>query len=653
MTPKWNFPFSNDGQGQGLLSAGKAMFSENIFENTVREIVQNSLDASDDNKPPVHLEVREIKVDMHDVNGKNLKQHFDACKEEIESQGDDLSNSKKMVGQLQRGINALEGASITCLAFIDSNTCGLIENNWKAIIGEGLVYKNTKSPGGSYGMGKDAPVALSDLNTIVYSTRYIGDIAKGREEKMIGVSKLMTHKMKGQERQATGFFPKKSEPLRGSDIPEVFRLQDTGTGVFILGFNPERHFSSDETLESEIRKSICKNFFHAIYHDKLHVSIITGDKPTKINKDTLALDFEKELKKIKDRDERESLSRAYSYFKVVQGEPQKIEVGASDFGKLKNIDLFIHLENDAPNRVAFLNKNGMFITDSRDIKKNPFHPRRNFPEDFSAVIIPSTDEGDRWITSMHNPPHNEISVGFLDPDEKSETKTTLRQLANIRSAIREAIGEIVDENISQIDNLYELAQSFPEWQSDGKPEKGEGQSDFFWHEIKPIPPKKSRTGTFHREENDEEDPDAEEPIDTPGPNPNPDPRPQPRPKPPVVQKEEKFINPRIIRLAHNKLKVCFSMRKEVNSGTEVFVQIIPRGFEYKKNNHPIGIERIDTKSCGKDIKINKIEENDIEYLSLEFNSKFSEQDRIAFIVDTYNDFDEAVAFDIIEVKEAK
>ena len=58
-------------------------------------------------------------------------------------------------------------------------------------------------------------------------------------------------------------------PLTGArSIPKVFRLSDTGTGVFIMGFNPR---SDDWT--AEIAKAAADNYFYAIHNKHLVVSI--------------------------------------------------------------------------------------------------------------------------------------------------------------------------------------------------------------------------------------------------------------------------------------------------------------------------------------------------------------------------------------------
>ena len=61
-------------------------------------------------------------------------------------------------------------------------------------------------------------------------------------------------------------------PIMGRDIPPFFQLAETGTGVFIMGFNPH---SSDWV--DEVATAVIENFFHAIHHQNLTVDVIPKD----------------------------------------------------------------------------------------------------------------------------------------------------------------------------------------------------------------------------------------------------------------------------------------------------------------------------------------------------------------------------------------
>ena len=145
---------------------------------------------------------------------------------------------------------------------MDAGTLGLIGRSWDALVfQEGSVQKSGAAPGGSNGVGKNAVLNVSDLRTVFYSTRYI-QRREGRVEKLQGKATLMDHpnpQDKSESLQHVGFYSMPhGEPVLTTQIPDFFRLDDVGTGVFIMGFNPR---SNDWTRE--VTAAVIENFFHA------------------------------------------------------------------------------------------------------------------------------------------------------------------------------------------------------------------------------------------------------------------------------------------------------------------------------------------------------------------------------------------------------
>ena len=126
---------------------------------------------------------------------------------------------------------------------VDSGTTGLnTTQKWNALVEQaGAVSKPDWIPaGGAFGIGKNAVFNISAIRTVLYSTRYI-ERRRGRQEKVQGKSILMTHTppnaKPSQDVQHVGFL--KWPVLKNlSELPSELRLDDVGTGVFILGFDP-------------------------------------------------------------------------------------------------------------------------------------------------------------------------------------------------------------------------------------------------------------------------------------------------------------------------------------------------------------------------------------------------------------------------------
>ena len=100
---------------------------------------------------------------------------------------------------------------------------------------------------------------VSDLRTVFYSTRYI-QRREGRVEKLQGKATLMDHpnpQDKSESLQHVGFYSMPhGEAVLTTQIPDFFRLDGVGTGVFIMGFNPR---SNDWTRE--VTAAVIENFF--------------------------------------------------------------------------------------------------------------------------------------------------------------------------------------------------------------------------------------------------------------------------------------------------------------------------------------------------------------------------------------------------------
>ena len=163
---------------------------------------------------------------------------------------------------------------------------------------------------------------MSDLQTVFYSTRYLNG-RKGRVEKLQGKATLMNHPSPDdmqKDLQHIGFYKDSTgEPVLGRDIPSFFRLDEPGTGVFIMGFNPR----SDNWVE-EITSAVIESFFYAIHHKQLVVEIETE------NDETVAVTHE-DLDSLFNRDNK--TPNAYHYYKAIR------DVEAVQTSKLASIGI--------------------------------------------------------------------------------------------------------------------------------------------------------------------------------------------------------------------------------------------------------------------------------------------------------------------------
>lgn len=436
----WNFPPRNGGI-DFVTDPSSAHFSDAPIVKLVREIIQNSLDAKHTGYvDPVVVEFKEENVSRTLIGGESLERHIAACFDRSASEG-----RPGAMATYKRALDISRQRTIRCLKAQDMGTIGLDDARWNAlVVQEGAVSKTGGAPGGNYGIGKNAALNVSDLQTVFYSTRYIAG-RRGRVEKMQGKATLMGHAAPdnpSEQLQHIGFFAgPDGSPFMGRNIPSFFRLDETGTGVFIMGFDPRTaNWVEDMTC------AVIENFFHAV-SDKQLVVRITADKTghtVEINHETIDSLFDSQAARG---------SSAVHYYRAVRDIESERTSRLTPLGSLL---VHVVFGEGAPRRTALVNRNGMLIADSKDLRINPLSPRaRGIWPDFAAVVIPETERGDLWLRSMENPSHDSLSTEQLPTEaERKDADNLFKRARSEIAGIIEDLAELeayVDE--SNIDEL--------------------------------------------------------------------------------------------------------------------------------------------------------------------------------------------------------
>lgn len=194
---------------------------------------------------------------------------FDCCIEA--SKGDPVAT--KFFQQAQK----LMKGKIDVLRISDHNTTGLVgadtddtKTPWHQLVkGRGSSNKNINS-GGSFGIGKAAPLACSYFHTIFYASK-VDDV-----DSYVGVSRLLSFEAKesgffGKEYTTTGTgFYSASDNMNAILKPFAmgsFRRKDNGTDIYILALE------KDKDLYGTIRLAVLENFFVSIEFQKLVVHV--------------------------------------------------------------------------------------------------------------------------------------------------------------------------------------------------------------------------------------------------------------------------------------------------------------------------------------------------------------------------------------------
>ena len=443
---QWNFP-PRSGGVEVINDPSSAFFRDDAIAKLVREVIQNSLDAREPGiQEPVCVTFADVQVERSLIGASQLYRHLVSClNRSVEEE-----RPESIRNLYQEAVKTLKNSQVRCLRITDSNTTGLQGRRWDALVTqEGSVEKpDAGSPGGSFGIGKNAVFNVSDILTVFYSTNYL-DRRRGRVDRVQGKATLMAHPNPSDEDESlqhTGFYTDEyGEPIEGRrEIDPFFLLSEPGTGVYVMGFNPRV-----ADWVGEVIRAVLRNFFFAIHHQTLVVCIKDDTQTVRISHEDLELLFERYAT---------NMQESYDYYRAIRDtEPTETE----RIRNLGSVELYVKIDS-GPRRMAYVNRNGMLITDSREKKDNPIPPRnRSLWPDFAAVVIPSTDSTDRYIRRMENPSHDSISPSQLR--EQSEQRKMENAFRNVRRIIR----EIMDKrtHLSQSGNqanLRELAEMFPE-----------------------------------------------------------------------------------------------------------------------------------------------------------------------------------------------
>lgn len=443
LTKKWNYPSNNYGQIFGIADSGVETFKGTPIKSLAREICQNSLDASLENGKPTRIEFKAFSIEPHKIPD------YDGLEDALERAEYFWSqqNSTKSKEFFKQALHVIHQPTITCLRISDFNTTGLVGSHeeynspWCNLTKSSGVCDKHGSSGGSFGIGKFAPFACSDLRTVFYSTSDKDGICASQ-----GVSRLTSFKNKKNEiTQGTGYYGDvKNSPMyrQFSLDPAYFRnADDFGTDTFILGFN------GDSGWQHQMVASILDGYLYAIYNGTLVVDV----DGIIVNKDSLAdlmISHKDYFNEYADEYYQtlidEDLSRTFT---------KELTEGPEISGKLT---LKLMIKPSFSRRVAMIRQTGMKIKDKGNI--NGLIP-------FAGTLFIEGVSINSYLRSLENPQHLEWEIERAD--NKSEAKRLLTSLTRfIKSSLDEMKNDESEESLDPTVGEYLSAND-----SDNSPNK--------------------------------------------------------------------------------------------------------------------------------------------------------------------------------------
>lgn len=437
-------------EDEGLGHAGIETFKDAPYAGTARECGQNSADAKI--AKPVRIDFDLIQIDLHDFPALgSFSSAIDCCLSKSKSTLDE-----KGIDFFERAKKLLSDQKIQVLRISDFNTAGLRGPSapgtpfHSLVKSTGVSRKELDTSGGSFGIGKNAAFAISELQTVFYSTVYHDD-AGNNQFLAQGKSLLISHTDKdGNARRQTGYWGGEDfSPIEDVlSVPEWLRRFERGTSIFAVGFREVANW------HYRMAASLIRNFFTAIHRGEMEFYLSGGD--IQITSKTLGELFENEhiLGASKDSNELEEFKYASNLYECLVSEESKdIEFSIDGLGEVR-IKLLI--KENMPKRLSII-RNGMVITGSLEHFGDKF---AQFPmyKEFVALVEPMSDRGSALIKTLENPRHDGVSAERISDQEKR--KKAISIMAKLAQAIRQAIKERAQSTLEKVQALDELAEFF-------------------------------------------------------------------------------------------------------------------------------------------------------------------------------------------------
>ena len=421
---QWLFPRSDLGQDSGLHDAGVETFKGNYYRHLAREVIQNSLDARVDFTEPVVVKFDACSIAREripEITG--LEDTFCRCR-------DYWLSDVKATTFFDKAIAIVGSAAITILRASDYNTTGVVGSdvdrtkNWFSLIRSSGSSSKYRGEGGSYGIGKNAPFAASYLRTVLYST-----FTSDANHAFQGVAKLVTHELAGGGKALpVGYLggPQGQSIRSTTEIPKLFRRNECGSDIVILGFNAE------PTWEEELELSVLEYFWPAIHFGDLEVQI--GDRTlTSANLSS----------RMEARSAAEGFT-AHQYYAAFISPSSDFQ---DTLRSLREVTLHIRIgETELPKRVAMVRKLGMVI----------YHKQFRSALPFCGVFMCRNDHGNAVLRDMEPPRHD-----TWDPDfpEKGANRRIEKEFGDY---IRACIKQLTIKDDVKVIPIPELSRFLPD-----------------------------------------------------------------------------------------------------------------------------------------------------------------------------------------------
>lgn len=417
------------------------------YANPIRELLQNSLDASRAAKNPkckINVYIGEIPVSKV----PHIREYKKVLEKAIKLQEKNRSfnaNSRRRVEKIN---DALGQKSVKILMFSD-NGIGMSKQALDAIL-TGYSHKGEgdEKATGSFGVGHLSSYSLSALRYVVYATKF--KASRGKAQTLFtGQPILAGHVEAGAEREHAGriveTIPKNEKNPKfkyTSEVPDFIQpkieMLDHGTVVVVLGLS--------EPWGENAEYAIASNFFHSIALGRLSVTVNQNGKQKEITRAEVAQLIEKQKEGLQARGDKILTGKTVYYAWLAVNEK-----GARKTITLANrekVGVYIKNENVASSAIVLV-RNGMVIASHKTMQSREMQKLQKDSdfEPFIAVIDVDQQHAEKLfdlVKGAEGPFHNELRGGTLNDEEEQCLKDLFADLSekikkHLKKATRKSV----------------------------------------------------------------------------------------------------------------------------------------------------------------------------------------------------------------------
>jgi len=423
---KWNFAEKTEHLYRfGFKDNDIEKFSKNITQSLVREAVQNSLDALDiENHSCVRMIVKKGKVSKSTLpNFQEIEKHLRAC---IDDENDPSENA-----EIQRHLDAIETSDYSFIEIADYNTIGMDRKSFESLTQ--ASFKSTKTHQGSLGskgVGKAVYYANSYLRTMLVTTRQESEI------RYRAATRLSTHKdpyNPFKEFNNVGFYGP-LDPVQESSIPQVFRREEPGTSIFVIG-----NWKNDN-FQEEVIEEVLRNYWFAIADEQLVIEV----EGQELNKDNLEQNINRFFPDYKDYKTGEKQNpRAYfeshKNGKLYEREIPHIGTCKLWLNKIADYNL---------GAVARFRKTKMLI-----------YKENNLDPGFAGVFVCDNEKGNSFLKEIENDAHDEWNpnINLKYRERAKETLNSIKEFIREEYRNYSGIDDTTAFGVDILDDLFNFS----------------------------------------------------------------------------------------------------------------------------------------------------------------------------------------------------